>query len=105
MLAMCKVSCASRVLCLLEMCINFYCFLLAFTVDNGEQRLKEHLLDEMDYKLLPEDIWHYLVSIYGLMEGQEAICRSVRNYLVFPSVTLFLICVVQYYLHFFILGG
>ncbi|XP_052129937.1 ubiquitin carboxyl-terminal hydrolase 15 [Frankliniella occidentalis] len=46
-------------------------------MSNGKQKLKDHLIDEMDYKLLPEDIWDYIVTNYGISEGQEPISRAV----------------------------
>uniref|UniRef100_A0A8C4U7T8 Ubiquitin carboxyl-terminal hydrolase n=1 Tax=Falco tinnunculus TaxID=100819 RepID=A0A8C4U7T8_FALTI len=39
--------------------------------------LKEHLIDELDYILLPTEGWNRLVSWYTLMEGQEPIARKV----------------------------
>ncbi|XP_023591897.1 ubiquitin carboxyl-terminal hydrolase 15 isoform X11 [Trichechus manatus latirostris] len=41
------------------------------------QSLKEHLIDELDYILLPTEGWNKLVSWYTLMEGQEPIARKV----------------------------
>lgn len=35
--------------------------------------LKEHLIDELDYMLLPEEAWQKLVGWYDIMEGQVAI--------------------------------
>ncbi|XP_034252607.1 ubiquitin carboxyl-terminal hydrolase 15-like [Thrips palmi] len=46
---------------------------------DDNELLREHLIDEMDYKLVPEDIWEYLVNIYGLAGGQEPISRYVVN--------------------------
>ncbi|XP_073694005.1 ubiquitin carboxyl-terminal hydrolase 15-like [Garra rufa] len=39
--------------------------------------IKEHLIDELDYILLPADGWNKLVSWYGLSRGQEPIARKV----------------------------
>lgn len=50
-----------------------------FSVCNDQQELKEHLVDELDYKLVPEDIWEYLVKTYGLVNGQEPIARLVST--------------------------
>uniref|UniRef100_A0A8C8S2H3 Ubiquitin carboxyl-terminal hydrolase n=1 Tax=Pelusios castaneus TaxID=367368 RepID=A0A8C8S2H3_9SAUR len=48
------------------------------TNENGDsQSLKEHLIDELDYILLPTEGWNKLVSWYTLMEGQEPIARKV----------------------------
>lgn len=44
--------------------------------DDGKT-LKEHLIDELDYVLLPTEGWNKLVSWYGTVEGQEPIARKV----------------------------
>ncbi|KAI2644215.1 Ubiquitin carboxyl-terminal hydrolase 15 [Labeo rohita] len=41
--------------------------------------IKEHLIDELDYILLPADGWNKLLSWYGLSPGQEPIARKVRQ--------------------------
>ncbi|KAI7792214.1 putative ubiquitin carboxyl-terminal hydrolase 15-like, partial [Triplophysa rosa] len=41
------------------------------------QGIKEHLIDELDYILVPTEGWNKLVSWYGLAEGQEPIARKV----------------------------
>uniref|UniRef100_A0A8C5KZQ6 ubiquitinyl hydrolase 1 n=1 Tax=Jaculus jaculus TaxID=51337 RepID=A0A8C5KZQ6_JACJA len=45
--------------------------------DGDAQSLKEHLIDELDYILLPTEGWNKFVSWYTLMEGQELISRKV----------------------------
>uniref|UniRef100_A0A8B9RNM9 Ubiquitin carboxyl-terminal hydrolase 15 n=1 Tax=Astyanax mexicanus TaxID=7994 RepID=A0A8B9RNM9_ASTMX len=45
-------------------------------VDNSGL-LKEHLIDELDYILVPTEGWNKLVSWYGLTDGQEPIARKV----------------------------
>ncbi|XP_035283172.1 ubiquitin carboxyl-terminal hydrolase 15-like isoform X2 [Anguilla anguilla] len=39
--------------------------------------LKEHLIDELDYILLPAEGWNKLISWYGLIDNQEPIARKV----------------------------
>ncbi|GAB1602017.1 ubiquitin carboxyl-terminal hydrolase 15-like [Argonauta hians] len=39
--------------------------------------LKEHLIDELDYVLIPTEGWNKLVSWYGTVDGQEPIARKV----------------------------
>uniref|UniRef100_A0A672KP62 Ubiquitin carboxyl-terminal hydrolase 15 n=1 Tax=Sinocyclocheilus grahami TaxID=75366 RepID=A0A672KP62_SINGR len=39
--------------------------------------LKQHLIDELDYMLLPADGWNKLLSWYGLREGQQPIAHKV----------------------------
>uniref|UniRef100_A0A4W4H9U5 Ubiquitin carboxyl-terminal hydrolase 15 n=1 Tax=Electrophorus electricus TaxID=8005 RepID=A0A4W4H9U5_ELEEL len=45
--------------------------------DSDVLAIKEHLIDELDYILVPTDGWNKLVSWYGLTEGQEPIARKV----------------------------
>lgn len=61
----------------------YYCFFLCIEfvfpfADGDAQSLKEHLIDELDYILLPTEGWNKLVSWYTLMEGQEPIARKVH---------------------------
>ncbi|CAG5927689.1 unnamed protein product [Menidia menidia] len=44
--------------------------------DGDVLAIKEHLIDELDYILVPTEGWNKLVSWYGLMEGQEPIARK-----------------------------
>ncbi|KAF3859525.1 hypothetical protein F7725_021924 [Dissostichus mawsoni] len=39
--------------------------------------IKEHLIDELDYILVPTEGWNKLVSWYGLTDNQEPIARKV----------------------------
>ena len=39
--------------------------------------LKQHLIDELDYNLLPEEAWFKLVSWYGVTSDQHALPRKV----------------------------
>uniref|UniRef100_A0A3B3ZMD5 Ubiquitin carboxyl-terminal hydrolase n=1 Tax=Periophthalmus magnuspinnatus TaxID=409849 RepID=A0A3B3ZMD5_9GOBI len=45
--------------------------------DQDTQALKEHLIDELDYVLVPTEAWNKLVSWYGCLEGQRPIVRKV----------------------------
>nr|XP_009671394.1 PREDICTED: ubiquitin carboxyl-terminal hydrolase 4 [Struthio camelus australis] len=44
------------------------------------QSLKEHLIDELDYVLVPTEAWNKLVTWYGCIDGQEPIVRKVVEY-------------------------
>lgn len=46
-------------------------------LDGDVLAIKEHLIDELDYILVPTEGWVKLVSWYGLTEGQEPIARKV----------------------------
>ncbi|RXN00213.1 Ubiquitin carboxyl-terminal hydrolase 15 [Acipenser ruthenus] len=48
-----------------------------FNVDGDFLSLKEHLIDELDYILVPTEGWNKLVSWYGLTENQEPVARKV----------------------------
>ncbi|XP_060596713.1 E3 ubiquitin-protein ligase TRIM36-like isoform X2 [Ruditapes philippinarum] len=43
----------------------------------GTDKLKEHLIDDLDYGLVPEECWQMLLSWYGLLEGQKPLPRKV----------------------------
>ncbi|TNN71882.1 Ubiquitin carboxyl-terminal hydrolase 15 [Liparis tanakae] len=46
--------------------------------ENGDVlAIKEHLIDELDYILVPTEGWNKLISWYGLTENQEPIARKV----------------------------
>uniref|UniRef100_A0A667ZNF5 Ubiquitin carboxyl-terminal hydrolase n=1 Tax=Myripristis murdjan TaxID=586833 RepID=A0A667ZNF5_9TELE len=45
--------------------------------DGDVLAIKEHLIDELDYILVPTEGWNKLVSWYGLTDGQEPISRKV----------------------------
>uniref|UniRef100_A0A8C6KHM7 Ubiquitin carboxyl-terminal hydrolase n=1 Tax=Nothobranchius furzeri TaxID=105023 RepID=A0A8C6KHM7_NOTFU len=45
--------------------------------DGDVLAIKDHLIDELDYILVPAEGWNKLVSWYGLSEGQEPIARKV----------------------------
>uniref|UniRef100_A0A3B5B0R8 Ubiquitin carboxyl-terminal hydrolase n=1 Tax=Stegastes partitus TaxID=144197 RepID=A0A3B5B0R8_9TELE len=45
--------------------------------DQETQALKEHLIDELDYVLVPTEAWNKLVSWYACLEGQRPIVRKV----------------------------
>lgn len=50
---------------------------LCMVIDGDVLAIKEHLIDELDYILVPTEGWNKLVSWYGLTEAQEPIARKV----------------------------
>ncbi|XP_075370615.1 ubiquitin carboxyl-terminal hydrolase 4 isoform X1 [Mycteria americana] len=48
--------------------------------DPETQSLKEHLIDELDYVLVPTEAWNKLVTWYGCIDGQQPIVRKVVEY-------------------------
>lgn len=61
--------------------------------DNESQTLKEHLIDELDYVLMPTEAWNKLVSWYGCLEGQKPIIRKVTPV---PFVNYFVMLLMQH---------
>nr|XP_058960785.1 ubiquitin carboxyl-terminal hydrolase 4-like isoform X1 [Pocillopora verrucosa] len=55
--------------------------------------LKEHLIDELDYTLLPKDSWCKLVSWYGITSDQQTLSRKVVEHGMFVKS-----CKVEVYL-------
>ncbi|CAH2292011.1 E3 ubiquitin- ligase TRIM39-like [Pelobates cultripes] len=55
--------------------------------------LKEHLIDELDYVLVPNEAWLKLMSWYGSVEGQQPIVRKVVEFGMFVKQ-----CKVEVYL-------
>ncbi|CAI8050693.1 Ubiquitin carboxyl-terminal hydrolase 4 [Geodia barretti] len=49
-------------------------------VDLDTGVLKEHLMEELDYSLVPEKAWRHLVWRYGLSDGSRPIARRVVKY-------------------------
>ena len=61
-------------------CSFVHLFLLQTTVfftDDGNGTLKESLLDELDYVLVPSESWDLLVKWYGTVDQNTAIPRQV----------------------------
>lgn len=52
-----------------------------FWLDGDVLAIKEHLIDELDYILVPTEGWNKLVSWYALTDGQEPIARKVDTVL------------------------
>lgn len=48
--------------------------------DQISWHLRERLLEGDDYVLLPAPAWNYMVSWYGLMDGQPPIERKVYGW-------------------------
>eukprot|EP00731_Ephydatia_muelleri_P021817 Em0014g408a len=48
--------------------------------DRARDVLKDHLMGELDYYLLPKPAWEKLLSWYGLSEGSQPIERKVVEY-------------------------
>uniref|UniRef100_A0A669QJC7 Ubiquitin carboxyl-terminal hydrolase n=1 Tax=Phasianus colchicus TaxID=9054 RepID=A0A669QJC7_PHACC len=48
--------------------------------DGESQSLKEHLIAQLDYVLVPSSAWQKLVSWYRCIEGQQPIVRKVMEF-------------------------
>lgn len=55
----------------------FYPF---FSEGDENFTLKEHLIDELYYNLVPEEAWNKLLAWYGIVENQPPIPRKVVEY-------------------------
>ena len=53
----------------------FVCLFVCVYVEGSPGQLKEHLMEELDYYLLPEAAWTKLSSWYGLGPGSCPIAR------------------------------
>lgn len=58
-------------------------------LDQETQILKEHLIDELDYVLVPTEAWTKLVRWYGCLDGQRPIVRKVAAPFLFAFVIFF----------------
>ncbi|OQR71698.1 ubiquitin carboxyl-terminal hydrolase 4-like, partial [Tropilaelaps mercedesae] len=47
---------------------------------NDPEDLREHLIEELDYALMPEEAWDKLVEWYGFVPNQAPIARTVVDY-------------------------
>ena len=45
-------------------------FSVVFLTEGTKDQLKEHLIDELDYNLVPAEGWQKLVEWYEIVEGQ-----------------------------------
>lgn len=72
-----------------------------FLLDPETQSLKEHLIEELDYVLVPTEAWNKLVTWYGCIEGQQPVVRKVsmgeESYLQLGLLTLSLPSVCDVY--------
>jgi ubiquitin carboxyl-terminal hydrolase 4/11/15 len=55
--------------------IVFYC-----VTDTAGDVLKEHLMEKLDYSLVPEEGWVKFVEWYGMAPGSRPIARKVVEY-------------------------
>ncbi len=60
----------------------------------AEGEIREHLIDDIDYKLVPEETWQAIVAFFGQAQGQKAVHRKVfvasfQDYLCFNSCYFF----------------
>ena len=50
---------------------------LCFCVDQDGETLKDHLQEDLDYSLVPEEVWKKFVAWYGLEKSSKPILRKV----------------------------
>jgi hypothetical protein len=47
--------------------------------DDGSGSIKDNLVDELDYVLVPRESWFLLVQWYGTVDQNTAIARQVSS--------------------------
>ena len=52
----------------------------ALLPDIKNERLRDHLMEEVDYSLVPEAGWEKLVEWYGMAPGSRTIPRKVVEF-------------------------
>ena len=45
--------------------------------DSEPGEIREHMMEELDYVVVPEEAWQVLIDEFGLTDGQEPIARKV----------------------------
>ena len=71
-----NICCSLGCYCQFLYILNLVILVISFSVADG-CTLKEHLIDELDYNLLPEEAWFKLTSWYGVISDQRALQRKV----------------------------
>ena len=61
---------------------------MTICVDAQSDELKDHLMEELDYALLPEPAWNLLVRWYGLSAESRPIVRYIIHYYNYCSLKL-----------------
>ena len=46
-----------------------------YSLDQSKDTLKDHLMEELDYALLPKPAWEKLTRWYGVESNSKPICR------------------------------
>ena len=46
--------------------------------EGGEGKIRDHMIDDLDYQLVPEECWQALVEAFGTTEGQQPVARKVH---------------------------
>ncbi len=48
--------------------------------------LREHMIDELDFVLVPDEAWQLLVDEFNITPGQEPIARKVKIIIMFCNL-------------------
>jgi len=51
--------------------------------EGSQEILKENLIDELEYMLVPEEAWKKLVEWYNVVEGQVSCTQSIAIFFCF----------------------
>lgn len=64
----------------LEVTVILWLYGLLIVLDIENEKLKDHLMEELDYSVIPEADWEKLVEWYGMAPGSRPIARKVVEY-------------------------
>ena len=57
--------------------------------------LREHMIDELDFVLVPDEAWQLLVDEFNITPGQEPIARKVKIIIMLCNLIFNLKCICQ----------
>ena len=62
---------------LCNICTHLHRLQVAACVDRDQDVLKDHLMEDLDYSLVPEEVWKTFVAWYGIEKSSQPIPRKV----------------------------
>ena len=75
--------------------LSLDCWLyLTENVDQEREVLKDYLMEDQQYSLVPEEVWKKFVSWYGIEDSSRPISRRVTEhglYVKYPKVEVYLV--------------
>ena len=77
--------------------LTFILLLMYIPLDYERDTLKDHLMEELDYELLPKAAWEKFILWYGLTLGSKPICRL--DFLSIQTKLISYICTYLFFIH------